>query len=332
MKPFALAIAAVSALGISHVSYAGGIADPAALQQRLEKLATGKDARIGICALDQAGTSVCVRGDERFSLQSVVKLIAGAATLDAADHGAVNIEDPIIIRSENLSLMKQPLAKIVERNGFFRTNAGDLVRRAIIDSDSAAVDILINRLGGTGKINSFLAGKAISGIRIDRDERHLQTDIVGLQWKQEYVDAKVLQRAIKAVPEVERDTAFDAYQKDPRDTATPRAMTEFLAALMSGKLISTSSTDRLLAIMNETSTFPDRLRAGVGNDWSVAHKTGTSPTWKGVNVATNDVGILTAPDGGKVAISVFVADSRETPTRRATIIASAAQAVTEAYR
>ena len=33
--------------------------------------------------------------------------------------------------------------------------------------------------------------------------------------------------------------------------------------------------------------------------WILAHKTGNSSAWKGVTAATNDVGILTAPDGGR---------------------------------
>ncbi len=332
MKSAGFLVAFVCLFGMPAVSHAGAIADPVALKQRLEALVQGKDGRVGICAQDQGGTMVCVRGEERFSLQSVVKLIVGAAVFDAADRGLADLKAPIVVKPENLSLSVQPLAKIVEREGVFQTNADDLVRRAIVDSDSAAVDILIERLGGPAKVDQFAEGKGILGIRIDRDERHLQTETVGLRWKPDYVDAKVLQKAMKAVPEAERDAAFEAYQKDPRDTATPRAMTAFLAALMNGKLLATGSTQRLLAIMGETVTFPDRLRAGTGEGWSVAHKTGTSRTWKGVNAATNDVGILTAPDGGKIAVAVFVADSRETPTQRSAIIAGAAQAVTEAYR
>ncbi len=61
----------------------------------------------------------------------------------------------------------------------------------------------------------------ITGIRVDRDERHLQTEIAGLTWRPEFVDAELLDREIKLVPEAKRQAAFAAYQKDPRDTATP---------------------------------------------------------------------------------------------------------------
>uniref|UniRef100_UPI001952BC49 serine hydrolase n=3 Tax=Pseudomonadota TaxID=1224 RepID=UPI001952BC49 len=81
----------------------------------------GKDGRVGICAQDQGGTMVCVRGEERFSLQSVVKLIVGAAVFDAADRGLADLKAPIVVKPENLSLSVQPLAKIVEREGVFQT-------------------------------------------------------------------------------------------------------------------------------------------------------------------------------------------------------------------
>jgi beta-lactamase class A len=44
-----------------------------------------------------------------------------------------------------------------------------------------------------------------------------------------------------------------------------------------------------------------------------------------VTAATNDVGILTAPDGGHFIIAVFIADSRETSARRAALMADIAR-------
>lgn len=67
-------------------------------------------------------------------------------------------------------------------------------------------------------------------------------------------------------------------------------------------------------------------------NWQVAHKTGTSPTVEGITVATNDVGIIFTPDGRKIAIAVFVADSSETSHMRAATIAAAARLVVQAFR
>jgi beta-lactamase class A len=261
-----------------------------------------------------------------------MKLVVGAAVMAAVDAGRLKLEDRITVQREDMSVFVQPIEKIVAKEGAFATTVGDLVRRAVAESDSAATDVLIARLGGPAAVQAWLAGKGLSGIRIDRDERHLQTEGVGLAWRAEYTDPARLDAAIKAVPKAERDAAFAASLKDERDTATPRGMTAFLAALAEGRLLSPASTGHFLAVMRGTVTFPDRLRAGAPDGWSVAHKTGTSRSWNGITAVTNDVGVLTAPDGGTVAVAAFVAESTAPAPERAAVIANAARAVAEAYR
>ena len=54
---------------------------------------------------------------------------------------------------------------------------------------------------------------------------------------------------------------------------------------------------------------------------SVAHKTGTSDTnEEGLTIATNDVGIVTLPNGKHFAISVFVSNSKESSDTNSKII------------
>jgi beta-lactamase class A len=181
-------------------------------------------------------------------------------------------------------------------------------------------------------VQSFLDRQGISDVRFDRDERHLQTEIVGLEWRSEFVDPAILERAIADVPQDRRDLSYRQYQSDPRDTATPRGMASLLYALGNGKLLHPASTTFLLEMMSKTVTFPNRLKAGVSKGWKLGHKTGTSDTWKGVTAATNDVGLLTGPDGHKISIVVFVGDSREAPSKRAAIIARAARLTISHYQ
>jgi beta-lactamase class A len=315
----------VCALG---VALAGSL-DHSALQAEFTRLTDGFDGRVGVCALD-ATEPVCVGGGQHFSMQSVMKLIVGMAVMDAVDHGQLHLQDAIVVRREDLSLLAQPLAALVGPQGY-RTTVGDLVRRAIVDSDSAAADILIAKLGGPRQVEAFLTRKGVYEVRVDRDERHLQTEILGLTWKPEYVDTAVFQEAVDAVPARQRNIAYRRYRSDPRDTATPEDMVTFLQQLATGKLLSASSTNFLLGVMTETTTFPDRLKAGVPKGWTLAHKTGTSGSWRGVTAATNDVGILRAPDGGLVSLVVFVGDSRAPEPARADLMAQIAAAVAAHY-
>jgi len=200
------------------------------------------------------------------------------------------------------------------------------------DSDSAATDMLIQKLGGPKSVQAFLDRRAVRNVRVDRDEKHLQTEILGLMWKPEYVDADALTRAANALPEDVRDAAFKRYQTDVRDTATPLGMATLLQSLASNTLLSPASSKRLIDVMKQTVTYPGRLKAGTAPGWTIAHKTGTSGTWKGVTVAVNDVGILGAPDGGTIAIAVFLGDSRASEEARDALIAKLAAAAIDHYR
>lgn len=311
----------------------GVVADEPDLANALNTLSKTMDGRVGI-GVQFAGSTravfVGVNSDQRFSLQSVMKLVVAAAVMDAVDQRGWKLAQPIVVRKQDLSLNVQPLADLVGKTGF-KTTLGDLVFRAVVDSDSAASDILFARLGGVPAISRFLQRKQLErGIRVDRDERHLQTETGGLQWRPEFVDRAVLEQARKNVPTTRQAAAFRAYLKDIRDTATPQGMTAFLYKLANGTLLSPSSTRHLLGVMVHTATFPDRLKAGVPVGWTIAHKTGTSGTWEGMNAVTNDVGILTAPDKRPVAVSVFVAESRRPSAERAAFIAQVARLVTAA--
>jgi beta-lactamase class A len=58
----------------------------------------------------------------------------------------------------------------------------------------------------------------------------------------------------------------------------------------------------------------------------VAHKTGSSGTHDGVTAATNDIGLITLPDGRKLAVAVFVTDARADSATRDKVIAQIAAA------
>lgn len=294
----------------------------------LEALAGQTPGTLAACVVDDAGAS-CVNGDRPSSMQSVMKLLVGLAVLDAVERGELTLEDPVTLTRADVSVFVQPIEARLGPSGY-STTIGELVRGAVIQSDSMATDWLIARLGGPAAVQAFLERKGVTGIRLDRDERHLQTEIFGLTWRDEYTNPDRFQEDIDAQPIAVRNAAFKAYQEDVRDTATPRAMATLLFKLASGDLLGASSTRWMLATMKETQTFPDRLRAGTAPGWDAAHKTGTSNTWRGVTGATNDVGILTSPRGEPSGVAVFLANSPAEASARAAAIADVARIVTVA--
>lgn len=77
---------------------------------------------------------------------------------------------------------------------------------------------------------------------------------------------------------------------------------------------------------SEITTALKRIKGLLPNGTVVAHKTGTSSTVNGVTAATNDVGLVTLPNGQHLAIAVFVSDSQATDVIREEVIAKVARA------
>lgn len=306
----------------------GNVLFSADLAAELKALDKDFHGRVGVCVQMSAKEEpICNRGSEKFSLQSVMKMIVGATVLDLVDAGKERLDAIVIVKKSDLSVYMQPIAKEIGPNGY-RTTVGDLIRRANVDSDSAAVDILWQRIGGAPVVKKFLERKGIQGMRLDRDEKHLQSEISGLQWKPEYVDAALFEKTIADLPDAHKAAAYKKYQTDPRDTCTPLGMNQFLRKLAEGQLLSPAATDYLLKVMKMTATGPDRLMAGTAPTWKLAHKTGTSGSWKGVSAALNDVGILYGPKGERVTVTVFVGDNADGPEKGAAKIARVATLIT----
>jgi len=104
------------------------------------------DGCIGICVAC-TGHTISFNGNQRFSLQSVMKIAIAVAVLDRVDHGSLRLDEPMIVRKADLSVGHQPLANLIGKDGY-HTTLQDLLFRMIIDSDNAATDLLFARLGG----------------------------------------------------------------------------------------------------------------------------------------------------------------------------------------
>jgi beta-lactamase class A len=90
-------------------------------------------------------------------------------------------------------------------------------------------------------------------------------------------------------------------------------------------------TTLLLKLMTETETGDRRIKRGLSDGASVAHKTGTGGTDKGITGATNDIGIITLPDGRHILLAVYVSDSPGSGAVREKVIADIARAVGEKW-
>jgi beta-lactamase class A len=145
--------------------------------------------------------------------------------------------------------------------------AGDLMDAMIVRSDNHATDLLLMNLGGPRAVQNWLQQRNVRGLRIDRTIAQL-------------LAAK-----------------RDLY--DVRDSSTPRAMVELLARLDKGELLDPWGRHHLLSLMGRCITGKNRIRGMLPAGTHVQNKTGT------LNGLATDVGIITMPDGRRVAVAFF---------------------------
>jgi beta-lactamase class A len=291
---------------------------PQALATNIATLGANFQGKVGIAVRSvDDGWVVQSQGTTRLPQQSVSKLWVAMTVLDQRDQGRLRLNDPVTLRTEDLTLFHQPVAALIKGDGY-HTTIGELLRRALTMSDNTCNDRLLNYVGGPAAVRSFITRKGLGDIRFGPGERLLQSKTAGLDWKPEYAFGNAFAQARAKLPQADRLAAFDRYVGDPPDGAAPLAIAGALAMLKKGQLLSPDSTRYLIATMESSKTGKQRLRGAVPPGWSFGHKTGTGQDLARRTAGYNDVGILTAPDGRSYALAVMIGDTpRPIPERQA---------------
>ena len=297
------------------------------LKSRLDVIVQGFDGQVGLFVrrLDQPW-SVSINGDVVMPQQSVSKLWVVMAVLSLVDRGEISLDETVTVRREDLSVFHQPIRAFVGEAGY-TVSIRRLISGALQQSDNAANDALVRRLGGPFAVQVALVGRNLEGVRFGPGERDLQTRAAGLTWKPDYSFDRTFWEEREALPLQVRRTALEAYLADPPDGATPRGVAEALVRLKQGLLLSESSTEFMLAQMEQSVTGQGRLRSGLGPGWRLAHKTGTGQVMGALATGYNDVGLLLAPDGRVYSVAVLIARTRRPLSERQALMAAVARTI-----
>lgn len=322
------AIAAALLLGgASRTATAQPVAPPAALQRTLDSLAALPGARLHVHVRHLArGWDAGVRADEPAPMASVYKLPIAIGVLADVDAGRRRLDDTLRVGTAMFAPGWSPLARDARGQVVALTLDSALVLM-VGASDNTLADVFLGTPGARA-INATLARRGVRGVTVGPTERQMAFAMQGVapwpaqaRWSPAAFDS-----AAALVPPGTRRAARDAFLADPRNQATPRALTGLLASLHAGTLLRAPTTARLLAILRASTTGPDKLRAGLPPGTPLAHKTGLF----GDGIVSNDVGLVTLPDGGTLAIAVLVADTSVPAAEVDARIAAVARAAWEA--
>jgi beta-lactamase class A len=162
----------------------------------------------------------------------------------------------------------------------------ELLRLSVSLSDNVAADILLRLADGPEKVDAYIASLGVRGFHLRDGEKKLHEEVAA-----QY-----------------------------RNWFEPAGAVELLRKISDESPLTAENTKLLMGWMT-ASMRSKRLEGALPEGTRVAHKSGTSDVEKGVAYATNDIGLITLPDGRQLAIAVFVTDARADEATREGVIA-----------
>lgn len=263
------------------------------LEIKILNAAALAEGRVGAgLMLAETGETVWLDPDGHYPMQSVYKLPISMALLAMSDSGIINLNDSALVKkSELIGRHQHSPIRDMHPEGNFYIKVRDLVRYAVSESDGTASDVLMRLCGGPSAVQKYLAGLGLKNMLVLNTEKEIGEN--------------------------------DSVQY--RNYTTPRDAVRLLFLLNEGKLLKPASQKLLMQFITETRTGMKRLKGRLPDGTSVAHKTGSSGINNGTAAATNDMGIVTLPDGKHMIIAVFVSDSKAPDAVREDVIARIAR-------
>jgi len=266
----------------------------------VQALLTEKRLVVGL-AVSELGTNARwqLNPQQQFPLMSVFKFPQALLVLKQVDAGKLRLDQPVSIDRRQLMLKTwSPMLKDHAEQKFSLT-IKELLRYSVSLSDNNACDILFDLIGGPAALQQYFVELGITDVQIRINE-------FGLNQK------------------------FSAQYEN---WIKPAAALELLEKFYAAELLSSHSQQLLWDLMLETPTGQKRLKAGLGSDALLIHKTGTSSQdTDGLLAGINDIGIVQLPDGRAYAIAVFVKDSYESFDETEQLIAEISRKVYEAFQ
>jgi len=294
------------------------------LRAEVVRLAGGVEGTVGVGVHHlESGVDLYVNGDEAFPMASTYKVPVAVELLRRVDRGDLRLDSLVAVEAGDLHPGSGVLEDLFDDPGVLLSvrNLMDLMLQI---SDNSATDLAIELAGGAEAVTERMRSLGLRGIRVDRPTVELIADFVGVEElpPSHRVTKTRWEELAEGVPEEARDSAADAFDRDPRDTATPRQMARLLRGIWEREYLSDSASSLLLEIMYACRTGEGRLKGFLPEGTEVAHKTGT------IGRTTNDVGIVDLPHGaGHVVVAVFVKESEAEVPERERVIAEIARAV-----
>jgi beta-lactamase class A len=270
----------------------------AQLHEQLERIAAQAHGRVGVsCSLPGKQLDCDLAASAGYPMQSTYKLPISMVALHLVEQGKLTLDQTVhIVPSEMAAPDDYSPLRDEHPHGAVDISIRELIQRAVTQSDNVASDTLLRTVGGGAAATAYFRSLGIEGIHIVYPEQAQNRD-ERLQYS---------------------------------NSTTPRAYVAVLRRLADHSPLSPEHTRLLMDCMAASHTGDHRLKALLPPGTPVADKTGTSGQNRPTMNATNDFGLITLPNGQKLAVAVLVADATAPFAVREHVIAQIGQAIYEA--
>lgn len=270
-----------------------GVAQTISLKSKIDLIAKEAKGTVAVSVLNfETRNGFAYNGNLHLPMQSVMKFPIAITVLHEIDEGKFTLDQLIPITKSDLPKTYSPLRDKYPEGGV-AISIRALLSYMVSLSDNNACDILLKTLGGTEKVDSYTHSLGVKNIAIKASEFEMAQ-----AWNVQFTN-----------------------------WTEPAAITQLLDLAFRPDFLSKANHAYLWKIMQETSTGANQIKGLLPAGTIVAHKTGRSGTnEQGVSAATNDVGLITLPNGKHLIIAVFVSNSPADLATRESVIARIAKA------
>lgn len=238
-------------------------------------------------------------------MASTYKIAIGACVLERVGQGEFTLVSQIAVEPR-LRSTSSILSDSFPHHGL-AVSVQNLLELMLTSSDNTATDVLLDAIGGPAAVRRCIGHAGLADLRVDRTTAQILRQFAGLPDPPDpatsfFDQFQSLPAPSRELPYLEdgRGPHYLAFERDPRDQATPQAMTRFLEKIWRDDWPTRQGAAMLRGILAR-SKEPVRIGRGLPAGMPLAHKTGT------LAATVNDAGVFDLPDGGgQVAIVVFV--------------------------
>jgi beta-lactamase class A len=268
------------------------------LHDEIVRIAAQAHGRVAVsCAAPGKALNCGLDSSELLPMMSVYKLPIAVAVFHAVETGHLSLSQKLhFVPSDLIAPTGYSPLRDQHPHGAVDDTVEDLLRRSIVDSDNVASDVLLRAIGGPAAAEQYLGSIVLYGIQI-RDYEGDQDRNLQLLY---------------------------------RNVGEAHSLVALLLRLSQRSPLTPAHTQLLLGWMTASHTGDQRLGALLPPGTVVAAKTGTAGQDRTTINVTNDVGLITLPNGQRLAIAVLIADSSAPYAVRQRVIAEIARAIYDA--